>query len=193
MTAHRVDAQADNLRIALGEFGLQARHIAKFGGAHRREVFGMGKQNRPSVADPFVKVDRTLRGFGREIRGSVVDAGNSRGLGCSLGTHIFLLVNFGFLKLPANILVSSTAMKYRMKTKPTRFAGWVGEMSLASLPTRRRTHATTCRAGVGRAKHVVRIEVRTQRCQPRERRVYSSFLEFSCIAKRRRHLFACAP
>jgi hypothetical protein len=64
----------------------------------------MGKQNRPPVADPLVKVDRTLRGFGGEVRGSVVDAGNSRGLGCRLGTHLYSPREFRLLKLPANIL-----------------------------------------------------------------------------------------
>ena len=81
VAAHRVHAQPDDLAVALGEFRLQPGHVAEFGGAHRREVFGMRKQDGPAVADPFVKVDRALRGFGGEIGRGVVDARNA---GCSL-------------------------------------------------------------------------------------------------------------
>ena len=76
MIAHRVDAQRDNFGIALGEFGLQARHVAELGGAHGSEIFRMRKQNCPSIADPLMKVDRPLCGFGAEIGGCVIDAWN---------------------------------------------------------------------------------------------------------------------
>src|SRR5208337_3349888 len=33
VTGHGIDAQADDLGVALSEFGLQARHITEFGGA----------------------------------------------------------------------------------------------------------------------------------------------------------------
>jgi hypothetical protein len=94
VAAHRIDAEADDLGVALGEFRLQPRHVTELGGADGREVFGMRKQNRPAVADPFVKVDRALRGFGGEIRGSIVDAGNSVGISVAVSVLIVsLLVN----------------------------------------------------------------------------------------------------
>ena len=77
MVGDGIDAQADDLRVALGEFRLQALPCAEFGGADGREVLGVRKQDGPAVADPFVKVNCALRGFGGEIGGSVVDAGNA--------------------------------------------------------------------------------------------------------------------
>ena len=77
VAADRVDAQPDDLGVALGEFRLQPGHVAEFGGADRSEVLGMRKQDRPAVADPFVKVDGALRGFGGEVGGVVVDARNA--------------------------------------------------------------------------------------------------------------------
>ena len=46
----------------------------EFGGANRREILGMTEQNRPAIADPVVKADRTLAGFGGEIRNRIIDA-----------------------------------------------------------------------------------------------------------------------
>ena len=60
--------------IALFEFGLEAGHIAEFSGADRREILGVGEQDGPAIAHPFVKMDGALRGFGGEIRSGVVDA-----------------------------------------------------------------------------------------------------------------------
>jgi hypothetical protein len=74
MSVHRVDAQADQLGVALGELGLDLGHVAQLGGAHRREVLGVGEQDRPLVADPLVKVDVPLGGLGLEVGGLVVDA-----------------------------------------------------------------------------------------------------------------------
>ena len=62
------------LRVALGELGLQPRHVAQFGRANRREVLGVREQNRPAVADPLVKMDGALRGLGREIGRNIIDA-----------------------------------------------------------------------------------------------------------------------
>jgi hypothetical protein len=81
-----VDAQADDLCVALGEFRLQLGHGAEFGGADGREIFGMRKQNRPAVADPFVEVNLALRGFGGEVGCNVIDAGDAVGL-CGCGRH----------------------------------------------------------------------------------------------------------
>jgi len=69
-----IDAESDDFRVALGELRLQAGHIAQFGGAYRGEILWVRKEDGPSVADPFVKVDRTLRGFGGKVRCFRVDA-----------------------------------------------------------------------------------------------------------------------
>src|SRR5580698_10367535 len=120
----------------------------------------MGKQDRPSVANPFVKIDRALCGFSGEIRSGVIDARNSRGLGCSLGAHFSLLMKS--IRSKFQVSPAAPSGERRMKTKPTRSAGWVGRNLGCSLTTRRRTHATTRSAGVEGAKHVVRIEARTR-------------------------------
>ena len=70
----RVDAQADELRVALRELGLDFGHVPELRRAHRREILRMGKQNRPAVADPLVEVDGALGGLRLEIRRGVVDA-----------------------------------------------------------------------------------------------------------------------
>src|SRR5215469_1990678 len=59
MVADGVNAEPDNLGVAPVEFRLEARHIAEFGGAYRREILGVRKQYAPRIADPFVKADRT--------------------------------------------------------------------------------------------------------------------------------------
>jgi hypothetical protein len=46
---------------------LKPGNRAQFRRAHGREVFGMGKQDCPAIADPFVKADCALRGLGREV------------------------------------------------------------------------------------------------------------------------------
>ena len=70
----RIDAEPDQLGVALGEFGLDLGHVAEFRGADRREVLGMGEQDRPAVADKVVEVDRSLGGLRHKIGRSVVDA-----------------------------------------------------------------------------------------------------------------------
>ena len=74
VAGNRVYAQADNLTVAACKLGRQSGHVAELGGADGRKILGMGEQNRPSVADPFVKVDGTLSGIGREIRRRIVDS-----------------------------------------------------------------------------------------------------------------------
>ena len=44
----RIDAQADELDIALGELGLDLGHVAELGGADGREILGMREQDRPA-------------------------------------------------------------------------------------------------------------------------------------------------
>ena len=79
------------LTLRLANSGCRRRHVAEFGGADGREVFGVREQDGPAVADPVVKVDCALRGFGGEIGGRVVDAGNAVGFVCSRGRHDHLL------------------------------------------------------------------------------------------------------
>jgi hypothetical protein len=74
VAADRVHADPDHFAIALVEFRLEARHVSQLGGAHRREILGMGEQDCPAVPDPFVEVDRTLGSVGGEIRGFIIDA-----------------------------------------------------------------------------------------------------------------------
>jgi len=56
----RVDREADDLRVALVELALDARHVAELGGADRREVLGMREEHGPPVTDPLVELDRAL-------------------------------------------------------------------------------------------------------------------------------------
>ena len=62
------------LRVALFEFGLEAGHVAELGGADGGEIFGVGEEDGPAVADPFVEIDGALGSFGGEVGGVVVDA-----------------------------------------------------------------------------------------------------------------------
>ena len=71
---YRVDAQSNDLCISFGELGLKAGHVAEFGGADGREVFGVRKEDRPAVTDPLVEVDLALCGLGGEVRCFVVNS-----------------------------------------------------------------------------------------------------------------------
>src|SRR6202022_3445704 len=70
---HRVHAQADDLGVALVELGLDARHVAQLGGAHRGEILGVREEDGPLIVDPLVEVDRTLGRLRSEVGGFVVD------------------------------------------------------------------------------------------------------------------------
>ena len=70
----RVHTQANDLAIALIKLRLQPRHVAELGGAHGREVLGMGEQNGPTVADPFMKINLAFCGVRREIGCLIADA-----------------------------------------------------------------------------------------------------------------------
>ncbi len=69
-----IDGETDDLCAALRELLLEASDGAELGGADGREVLGVGEENGPAVADPFVEVDGALRGFGGEIGSNIVDA-----------------------------------------------------------------------------------------------------------------------
>jgi hypothetical protein len=70
----RIDAQADDLAVALGELRLQPGHVAELGRAHGGEVLRVREQDGPGVPDPLVEVDPALRRLRREVRRLVSDA-----------------------------------------------------------------------------------------------------------------------
>src|SRR5258706_5120745 len=67
----RIDRKPDRLDAAPVELRLEPRHVPELGGAHRREVAWVREQNRPAVADPFVKADRSFGRDGGEIGGGI--------------------------------------------------------------------------------------------------------------------------
>ena len=69
MSIDRIDAEANNLHAALVELVLDAGHVAQFGGAHRREIFGMREHHAPGIAKPLVKANWPIGGLGFEVGG----------------------------------------------------------------------------------------------------------------------------
>jgi len=69
-----VDAETDHLGAALGELAFEAGHGAELGGAYGGEIFGVGEEDSPVVADPLVEMDGALRCFGGEVGCQVIDA-----------------------------------------------------------------------------------------------------------------------
>lgn len=57
-----VGAQADQLDVALGEFGLEFREGAQLGGADGGVIFRVREENDPGVADEFVEVNGAVGG-----------------------------------------------------------------------------------------------------------------------------------
>ena len=76
----RIDAQADDLDVALFEFGFDLGHVAKLGGADRGEVLGVREQDGPGIADPVVKFDFAFRRLRLEIRRRVANRESHRNL-----------------------------------------------------------------------------------------------------------------
>jgi hypothetical protein len=74
MAVGRIDREPDDLHVALIEFRLYPRHVAEFGGAHRREILRVRKQNAPGIAEPVVKTDRALRRVGLKIGSGIAQA-----------------------------------------------------------------------------------------------------------------------
>ncbi|MNV41590.1 hypothetical protein D3C71_1332310 [compost metagenome] len=81
----RVDAEAQDLGVALVEFRFEFGQVTQFGGAHRGEILGMGKQDGPAIADPLVKVEGAFGGVGGEIRCFVANADSHVRSPCSDG------------------------------------------------------------------------------------------------------------
>ena len=74
MVANRVDGEADDLGVAFVELGLELGHVAQLRGADWREVLRMREQDRPFVADPLVKADRSFGRFSREVGRFITNA-----------------------------------------------------------------------------------------------------------------------
>src|SRR6266404_8816973 len=70
----RIDAEPDNLAVALVELGLQPGHVAELGRADRCEILWMREQDHPSIADPFMKVDNALGHLRSEVWSFGVDS-----------------------------------------------------------------------------------------------------------------------
>ena len=68
-----IDAQSDDLAPALRKLVVHLRDVAELRLAHRREVLRMGKEHRPSVADPLVETDLSMARVRLEVRSCIVD------------------------------------------------------------------------------------------------------------------------
>src|SRR5439155_596451 len=70
----RIDAQADDLRVALVELGLEAGHVAQCRGTHGREVLGRGEiREHVWAGDTFVDFEQGLNFCIRQIREALGD------------------------------------------------------------------------------------------------------------------------
>ena len=67
MAVNGVGRQADQLDSSSREFWLKFCECAELGGADRREIFWVGEQDYPFVANELVEVDGTLSGLGIEV------------------------------------------------------------------------------------------------------------------------------
>ena len=71
MRVERVDAESDDLDVALVELGLQLRDHAELGRADGGEVLRMREQDAPTVAEVVVELDFTFGRLRSEIGGFV--------------------------------------------------------------------------------------------------------------------------
>ena len=62
-----VGAQADQLDVALCEFGLEFCEGAQLGGADGGVIFRVREENGPGIADEFVEVNGAIGGVGLEV------------------------------------------------------------------------------------------------------------------------------
>src|SRR5687767_3101046 len=79
-----INTQPDDLHIATVELGLDASHVAEFGGAYGREILRVREENGPRVPEPLVKADSPLGRLSLKVRGCVAN----------LKCHILLLLRF---------------------------------------------------------------------------------------------------
>ena len=73
MGSDRIDAHADEFGVASGELTLAPGEVAELGRTHRCEIFGMGEQYRPRVANPVMEANVTLGGFNFEVRSHIAN------------------------------------------------------------------------------------------------------------------------
>lgn len=88
MALDRVGGEANELRTALGELGLELGKGAQLGGAHGGVVLGVGEENDPVVANELVEVNGALGGLGLEVGG---DAAQTERLSALLRHGVCLL------------------------------------------------------------------------------------------------------
>ena len=55
--------QSDGLGITLSKLGSESSSLAKLSGTHWRKIGGVGEEDTPLVAHPFVELDGTFRCF----------------------------------------------------------------------------------------------------------------------------------
>ena len=83
MAVDRIGAEADQLDVALVEIGLELGGGAELGGADGGEVLGVGEEDAPAVAQPFVEADLAFGGFRLEVGRGVADAQSHENYSCS--------------------------------------------------------------------------------------------------------------
>jgi hypothetical protein len=64
---HRIDGESDRLHPASIKLRLEPGHVPELGRADRREIAGMGEEDRQRLADPVVEAEGALRALGREV------------------------------------------------------------------------------------------------------------------------------
>src|SRR6516165_4343012 len=73
MAVEWIDRQTDNPNATLVELRFDLGHVAKFGGAYRREILRVGEQYGPGIADPVVKADIAFGCLRLKIRRGIID------------------------------------------------------------------------------------------------------------------------
>lgn len=62
-----VGRETDQLNASLGKLGLKLCESAQFGCADWSVVLGMGEENGPLIANPFMEINWACGGFGLEV------------------------------------------------------------------------------------------------------------------------------
>src|SRR6516225_9049676 len=73
MVVDTIDAEPDDLDLALVELGLDFGHVAELRRANRCEVLRVRKQHRPRIADPIVETHRTFSCLRFKIRSGIAN------------------------------------------------------------------------------------------------------------------------
>src|SRR5215471_1397515 len=80
MVVDTIDAEPDDLDIALVELGLDFGHVAELRRANWCEVLWVRKQHRPRIADPIVETHRAFSCLRFKIRSSIANLQGHRPL-----------------------------------------------------------------------------------------------------------------